>query len=91
MSETIVIDKHEPAAALAVAPTELRAPVVEVTVLEDRAHVVRRGQLELGAGVTRLKIAGVAPVLADKTLCAAIVPATRTGFSSKKICPRVGA
>lgn len=75
MSETIVIDKHEPAATLAVAPTELRAPVVEVTVLEDRAHVVRRGQLELGAGVTRLKIAGVAPVLADKTLCAAIVPA----------------
>lgn len=77
MSEPTVIDTHEAAVAgtLAVRPLEFRAPVAEVTVLEDRAHVVRRGQLELGAGVTRLKIAGVAPVLADKTLCAAIAPA----------------
>ena len=54
--------------------TAIEAPVVEVTVLEDRAHVVRRGRIELPAGTSRLRIDGVAPVLADKTLCAALVP-----------------
>ncbi len=52
--------------------TILRAPVVEVTLLEDRAHVVRRGTAQLAAGVHRLRIEEVAPVLADKTLCGAI-------------------
>ena len=42
--------------------------VAEVTVSEDRAHVVRRGEARLGAGVTTLTIPGVAPVLVDKTL-----------------------
>ena len=55
------------------APTfELKAPVVEVTVLEDRAHVVRRGTIDLHGGMTRLRILSVAPVLADKTLCASV-------------------
>ncbi|MDC0670932.1 mucoidy inhibitor MuiA family protein [Nannocystis radixulma] len=71
MSEPTVMDKHEPTTK---APVEFKAPVVEVTVLEDRAHVVRRGTIELGAGISRLRIAAVAPVLSDKTLCAAIVP-----------------
>lgn len=70
-----VIEKQESSVGKAIAPVEFKAPVVEVTVLEDRAHVVRRGQIELGAGITRLRVAGVAPVLADKTLCGAIVPA----------------
>lgn len=42
--------------------------VSEVTVSEDRAHVVRRGEAPLAAGTTTLTIPGVAPVLVDKTL-----------------------
>ena len=74
MSEPTIVDKasadqaHQGATVL-----DLKAPVVEVTVLEDRAHVVRRGAVELLAGMTRLRVTGVAPVLADKTLCAAVV------------------
>ncbi len=45
-------------------------PIREVTLMEDRARVVRRGTVELPAGLSRLSIAGVAPVLADKTLAA---------------------
>lgn len=48
--------------------TELSAPVHRVTVLEDRAQVRRQGTLTLPAGRASLKINGVAPVLADKTL-----------------------
>lgn len=59
--------------------TVIEAPVVEVTVLEDRAHVVRRARIELPAGTSRLRIDGVAPVLADKTLCAALVPPAGDG------------
>ncbi|MDC0717174.1 mucoidy inhibitor MuiA family protein [Nannocystis bainbridge] len=73
MTEPTLIEKHE-SATPSVAPVELKAPIVEVTVLEDRAHVVRRAAVELRAGLTRLRVAGVAPVLADKTLCAAIAP-----------------
>ncbi len=51
---------------------ELSAPVVEVTLLEDRAHVVRRGAAELPAGHVRLVVADVAPVLGDKTLAARV-------------------
>lgn len=46
------------------------APVVAVTVLEDRASITRRGATSLSAGQHRLVIEGVAPVLADKTLTA---------------------
>ena len=48
--------------------TKVETAVAEVTVSEDRAHVVRRGEVQLAAGVTTLTIAGVAPVLVDKTL-----------------------
>ena len=51
------------------------APVVEVTVLEDRARVVRRGAATLPAGQSRLVIDGVAPVLADKSLGAEVAGA----------------
>src|SRR5262245_61515151 len=47
-------------------------PVVEVTLLEDRALVVRRGVVELPPGRSRLRIDGVSPVMVDKTLAAAI-------------------
>jgi uncharacterized protein (TIGR02231 family) len=46
----------------------LDAPPREVTVLEDRARVVRRGQLVLPVGQARVIIDGVAPVLVDKSL-----------------------
>jgi uncharacterized protein (TIGR02231 family) len=74
MPEPKIVDKPSEDLSAVTAPIfEFKAPVVEVTVLEDRAHVVRRGQIELHGGMTRLRVAGVAPVLADKTLCAAVV------------------
>ena len=74
MPEPTIVDKPSGDLASLSAPVlDLKAPVVEVTVLEDRAHVVRRGVVELLGGMTRLRISGVAPVLADKTLVAAVV------------------
>lgn len=57
--------------------TQIQAnvPVVEVTLLEDRAMVVRRGVVELPPGRSQLRIAKVAPVLVDKTLAAELSPA----------------
>jgi hypothetical protein len=46
------------------------APVVAVTVLEDRASITRRGRLAVRAGQQRIVIERVSPVLADKTLTA---------------------
>lgn len=48
----------------------MTAPVVEVALLEDRARVIRRGTFALPAGQSRVVVAGVAPVLVDKTLTA---------------------
>ncbi len=50
--------------------TEASAPIVAVTVLEDRASITRRGTAHLAAGQHRLLIEGISPVLADKTLTA---------------------
>jgi uncharacterized protein (TIGR02231 family) len=47
-------------------------PVREVTLLEDRARVVRRGELALDAGLSRVRVEAVAPALSDKTLTATI-------------------
>jgi uncharacterized protein (TIGR02231 family) len=44
--------------------------IAEVTVLEDRAAVTRRGTVKLAGGQQRVVIERVAPVLADKTLTA---------------------
>lgn len=49
------------------------APITEVTVLEDRAVVTRRTKLDLPPGQTTLEIAGVAPVLIDKSLVVEVV------------------
>lgn len=51
-------------------PGTAHAPIVAVTVLEDRAAVTRRGTLVLAAGQHRIVIDRVSPVLADKTLTA---------------------
>ncbi len=50
--------------------TPTTAPIVAVTVLEDRASITRRATTQLAAGQHRLVIEGIAPVLADKTLTA---------------------
>jgi hypothetical protein len=49
---------------------DIVAPVVAVTVLEDRASITRRGKLSVRAGQQRIVIERVSPVLADKTLTA---------------------
>ncbi len=46
----------------------LNAPVAEVTLMEDRARVLRRGSIGLAAGRHRVLVHGVAPVLVDKSL-----------------------
>jgi uncharacterized protein (TIGR02231 family) len=52
------------------AAVEVVLPIVAVTVQEDRAAITRRGTVKLAAGQHRIAIAGVAPVLADKSLTA---------------------
>lgn len=57
-------------------------PIAEVTLLEDRAHVVRRGRVSVVRGTPRVRVAGVAPVLVDKTVGAhvlAVAPPGREG------------
>jgi uncharacterized protein (TIGR02231 family) len=61
---------HEMLASTGVATLQAAVPVTEVTLLEDRALVVRTGIIELPPGRSRLRIAQVAPVLVDKTLAA---------------------
>lgn len=43
-------------------------PIAEVTVFEDRAHVVRRGLVQFPKGLSRIELNGVAPTLIDKTV-----------------------
>jgi hypothetical protein len=48
----------------------MTAPIVSVTILEDRASITRRGTISVRAGQQRIVIERVSPVLADKTLIA---------------------
>jgi uncharacterized protein (TIGR02231 family) len=48
----------------------VNAPIVAVTILEDRASVTRKGGMPLAAGQHRITIERVSPVLVDKTLTA---------------------
>lgn len=57
---------HEGAKEYEPLPAEI--PVAEVTVMEDRARIVRRGRVSLPSGLVRLRAEGVAPVASDKTL-----------------------
>jgi uncharacterized protein (TIGR02231 family) len=70
-------EAHEAApAVVADAGPSVRAvelPVVTVTVLEDRAHVIRRGGLALAAAGERVRVERIAPVASDKTLAVAVV------------------
>jgi uncharacterized protein (TIGR02231 family) len=51
----------------------IELPISSVTLLEDRAHVVRRGSLSLAAGDDRVQIERVAPVIADKTVAVTVI------------------
>jgi len=57
-----------PETAGAAAEVALAAPVTRVTLLEDRAQVVREGTVELDPGPRRLRLADVTPLVADRTL-----------------------
>ncbi len=57
-----------------------------VTVTEDRAHVRRSAAIDLDAGVTRIRIDDVAPVIADKTLRAR---ATNANIGEVRVVRRV--
>ncbi len=46
----------------------LDASIKEVTLMEDRARVTRRGTIKHKAGVTALSIDSVSPLISDKTL-----------------------
>ena len=48
-------------------------PVVKATLLEDRAHILRRGTVSLPAGRIRICVLGIAPVIVDKTLAVRII------------------
>lgn len=56
----------------------ISAPVREVVLLEDRARVVRRGDVECASGLVKVRVSGVAPVLSDKTVTAEITSAGAT-------------
>ena len=51
------------------------AAAAAVLVLEDRARVERRVKVAVAAGASRLRLDGVAPVLADKSVVARAVGA----------------
>jgi len=53
--------------------TAMDSPVAEVTLLEDRAHVIRRGTVKVNAGRCHLVVEDVSPVLCDKSLAARVV------------------
>ncbi len=55
--------------------TKIDVPVKEVTLMEDRARVTRRAKVELPAGVSSVRIDGLAMVVADKTLQGRVVGA----------------
>ena len=63
-------DGPTPEPTLAALPTDV--PIVEVTLLEDRGLVRRRGRVTLPPGRSRLRIDRVAPVLVDKTVAAEV-------------------
>ncbi len=57
--------------------TTIAIPIDRVTLLEDRAHVVRRATLEVPAGTSRWTVEGVSPALADRTLSASATASGR--------------
>jgi uncharacterized protein (TIGR02231 family) len=67
----------------------LEAPVVAVTLLEDRAQVTRRGRVDLIAGRNRLTIHGVAPTLQDVSLRVTVEGGARVDDARARRAARV--
>ncbi len=61
----------------------IELPIASVTLLEDRAHVVRRGSLSLAAADERVQIERVAPVIADKTVAVTVIEGQVTVVDSR--------
>lgn len=70
MSE--IVEHHPP---LSADRRVVEAPVRDVSLLEDRGQVTRRGAVVLTAGLNRLAVLGVAPVIQDVSLQASAGPA----------------
>jgi uncharacterized protein (TIGR02231 family) len=64
-------------------------PVVAVTLLEDRAHITRRGSVELVAGRNRLQVYDVAPTLQDVSLRVSAVGPARVDDARARRAARV--
>lgn len=47
-------------------------PITQVTLMEDRARVVRRGVVTLDGAITTITLVGIAPTLVDRTLVAEV-------------------
>lgn len=58
---------------MAIARRLIELPIASVTLLEDRAHVVRRGSLALASADERVQIERVAPVVVDKTVAVTVI------------------
>ena len=56
-------------------------PIVEVTVLEDRARVKRRGTIQVTLGPVQLALDGIAPVALDRTLTGSFLEASEATSS----------
>jgi uncharacterized protein (TIGR02231 family) len=67
----------------------LEAPVVAVTLLEDRAQVTRRGRVDVVAGRNRLTIHNVAPTLQDVSLRVTIEGGARVDDARARRAARV--
>jgi uncharacterized protein (TIGR02231 family) len=50
----------------------IELPIVRVTAYEDRAEVVREGEVELAPGATTLKLEGLTPLCSDERIVASI-------------------
>ncbi len=64
---------------------EVTLPVCEVTLLEDRAQVSRKGTVSLELGRNRLLIRDVAPVLQDVSLRGGVIPASESSVTSAQV------
>ncbi|MFI0895656.1 mucoidy inhibitor MuiA family protein [Streptomyces sp. NPDC020983] len=72
-------DPSQPAPDAEPGPVLTALPITAVTCMEDRAQVQRTGQVELAAGVSRLRIGPVTPLTVDRSLRADLTAAGDTG------------
>src|SRR5262245_48459295 len=62
--------RRQPEGAVSAVKVELA--IAEVVVFEDRARVIRRGQVAAGDGQVRIEVAPIAPVVVDKSVVARV-------------------